>query len=143
MALLPTNQKIKTEPTSTVAAPKQQEDQSENSTFTIQLGDLPDFGNVDLFQMDPNDEKDLIAALTQTKKQIENQQTSKTTKQNMNEQNTENNPPQANKENITQNPQAIVPSVNTVNTFQQQQIPVLPRMFFSNSNVTINYNFGK
>ena len=88
--------------------------------------------------MDPNDEKDLLEALTQTENQLQQnvqpteKQTEEITDKNLDK-------------NFDKTGLQLVPSTHsqTVTNFQQHQIPILPKMFFPNSNVTINYNFGK
>ena len=70
----------------------------------------------DLLELDSTGDQMLVDFLTQTENEI-------TTTQNV---------------NSTSN-------VTTVqqNTFKQSSIPVIPWMYFPNSHITINYNFGK
>ena len=92
------------------------------------LPDLNKMGALELLNMDENEDKLLINAINQIEKEMAQE---------------------ANKGNAAEvpevqekNPINREVTVNNVNQLNRQ-MPVLPRMFFPNSNVTINFNLGK
>ena len=111
----------KTPATSTIARP--------------QSPDLPNFDNINLLEMETIDDKMLMEVLKQMEKQIQEEERSKTQEQ-----------PKS--VDYTQNVNQVMPmqnqnTTNSVTTINNAPIPVAARMFFQNSNVTINYNISK
>ena len=93
---------------------------SKTQNYTFNLPNDPNdiqLGDIDLLEMNSSDDKLLFDILTQTENYL--------------------------KSNTT----ALNPTPTVTTTVQQNTlnrlIPVIPFMYFPNSNVTINYNFGK
>ena len=100
--------------------------------FSIQIPKINQqdlqLNNLDLLEMDNADDALLSDILTQTERQLENSN--------------------SNNNNLNPAPMAIVPQTNTVNHVQNNNnfnppplLPMVPKMYFPHSNVTINYNF--
>ena len=96
---------------------------------------LPDADNMQLLNFDPLNDKDLYDFVTQTEKALQNLEQNNTTP-----------PPPPPQQQIAQyNPETHnTSSVVTVtnNTNKPSSMPVIPRMYFPNSTVTINYNIS-
>ena len=153
-ALVLKPKQMKREPTATstsTAAETPRQDPEQERGFNFQIADMPNFDNINLEEMETIDEKALLEALMQTEKYLE-QQSKENKKETPDENQQENRNPNIESANTTtskpqeKNPVAI-PNTTNVTTFEQnnlmRHLPVAPRMFFSNSNVTINYNIRK
>ena len=133
------NKKIKTKPTSTVtsgaiattsvqdptAATFSLDMNNENSNFSTI--DLDQLNKCDLIQFDPEEDKILSQILTQTEKDL------------------------GLSTDVRLNAGGDCPEVKTTNSvtnvqnnsLKQSSMPIVPRMYFPNSHVTINYNIIK
>ena len=95
-----------------------------NFSLDLQLESpqLPELQNCDLLEMDPIEDNLLVEILTQTEKALQHDKT------------------------VT-NDQTTAPVSHAVTNVQQNTfnptMPIVPRMYFPHSNVTINYNFTK
>ena len=121
--------KTKIEPAETAVAPCTSGDHKTNKSHSPAL---PDLQNCDLEQFDPTDDKALAEFVTQTEKILA--QLEKDNDQSDNQ----------------QKECASVPSTSNMVQFNQNtynptgaNIPIVPRMLFSNSNITVNFNFNK
>ena len=128
---------------------------NDTPTFTI---NMPEFNallasnNIQILEMDPNEDDFLLKALTQTENILANKTNETQNKQNQNKnikttkQTTKQNPtePAKNSENLPISTSGD-PTINSLTQNMQQNNfhpAFVPRMFFPQSNVTINYHIN-